>query len=184
MQKLKNKNGNTENQGLSDSTVYIILGLICIIFLPWFYYYFAKVHECIQETTIRRLTDRWCDEVTVKHDSTAISELFCKDGILIGTFFADKRNKDIKVYFDHFANLPNITILAKKYYISKVSDNVFVNTAYITWSWGDEGGDINITSRMTFVYRGMHIFQLHSCVLPSENMHSCVLPSENKNLNF
>ena len=175
MQKLKNKNGNTENQGLSDSTVFIILGLICIIFLPWFYYYFAKVHECIQETTIRRLTDRWCDEVTVKHDSTAISELFCKDGILIGTLSAGKRkNKDIKLYFDHFANLPSITILAKKYYISKVSDNVFINTAYITWSWGAEDGDINITTRMTFVYRGMHIFQLHSCVLPPEN----------KNFNF
>jgi len=114
------------------------------------------------------MTDKWCKEVTVNHDPLAIAQLFCKDGNLVGTVSQKKRTgKDIKLYFDYFANLPNIRILSKKYTISKVAKNIYINTAFIQWQWDDL--DEPITARMTFVFKGKCIFQLHSSALPDVN---------------
>jgi len=117
---------------------------------------------------ISDLTDKWINAVTVNHDPEEISDLFCSDGNLVGTVSQKKRTgRDIKKYFDYFAKLPGIQVVDKKYTISKVTSNVFLNTAFITWKW--DGLDKPITARMTFLYRNNCIFQLHSSALPELN---------------
>jgi hypothetical protein len=117
---------------------------------------------------ISQLTDLWIKEVTVAHNPQAIARLFCPDGNLVGTVSQVKRTgTDIERYFDYFANLPGIKVVAKEYKISPVENNVYVNTAFITWQW--DGLDKPITARMTFLYRDNCIFQLHSSALPELN---------------
>ena len=124
----------------------------------------------LNETDIAELTDNWIKEVTVNHNPENIAKLFCSDGNLVGTVSQVKRKGiDIKLYFDYFANLPGIKVISKKYNISKVTPNVFVNTAFITWYW--DGLKQPITARMTFIFRDKCIFQLHSSVLPEINQN-------------
>ena len=69
---------------------------------------------------------------TKSYDADAIFKLFCQDGNLVGTVSQIKRKgNDIKSYFDYFAKLPEIIVVSKKYNITKVSPNVFLNTAFI-----------------------------------------------------
>ena len=139
--------------------IIIILATIYII-----YNWFNKTTEL----TIEELTDKWIYNVTVKHDPQAIADMFCKDGNLVGTVSQVKRKgTDIKKYFDYFAKLPDIQVLSKKYIISQVKKNVFVNTAFIEWTW--KGLPAPVTARMTFLFRGNCIFQLHSSTLPDVN---------------
>ena len=122
----------------------------------------------ITSQKIAELTDLWINKVTVEHNPTAISKLFCSDGNLVGTVSQIKRKgQDIKRYFDYFAKLPGIKVIFKKYNISKVTSNVYLNTAFITWTW--DGLDEPITARMTFLFRNKCIFQLHSSALPEIN---------------
>ena len=66
----------------------------------------------------------------------AVYKLFCGDGNLIGTVLQVKRTgEDIKKYFDYFSKLPGISVVEKKYNISRVSADVYVNTAFITCKW-------------------------------------------------
>ena len=51
----------------------------------------------------------------------------------------------------------------------KITNNVFVNTAFITWYW--DRLEQPITARMTFIFRDKCIFQLHSSVLPEINQN-------------
>jgi hypothetical protein len=122
----------------------------------------------ISTNEITKLTDAWIKEVTVNHNPDAISKLFCSDGNLVGTVSQVKRRgQDIKKYFDYFAKLPGIQVINKKYNISKITSNVYLNTAFITWSW--DGLEEPITARMTFIFRDKCIFQLHSSALPDLN---------------
>jgi len=122
----------------------------------------------ISTNEITKLTDAWIKEVTVNHNPDAISKLFCSDGNLVGTVSQVKRRgQDIKKYFDYFAKLPGIQVINKKYNISKITSNVYLNTAFITWSW--DGLEEPITARMTFIFHDKCIFQLHSSALPDLN---------------
>ena len=141
----------------------IYLGIVFII-LYALRYYLTRVNEQI----IAEQTDLWIHNVTTLHDSDSIYKLFCSDGNLVGTVSQVKRKGiDIKRYFDYFANLPGLRVINKKYNISKVVSNVYLNTAFITWKW--DALDEPITARMTFLFRGKCIFQLHSSALPDLN---------------
>ena len=144
-----------------------IIFLICVIIIA-IWNPFSGFIAPNNNDNIARLTDNWINEVTVNHDPVAISKLFCPDGNLVGTVSQVKRTgKDIEAYFDYFAKLPGIQVLKRKYNISKVTNNVFINTAFITWSW--DGLPEPVTARMTFIFRDDCIFQLHSSKLPSLN---------------
>jgi len=117
---------------------------------------------------IRDLTDLWVKEVTENNNPTAVYELFCPDGNLVGTVSQiERRGENIRGYFDYFAKLPGVKALSKEYNINKVTEDVHINTAFITWTWDDLKEPI--VARMTFVYRNERIFQLHSSTLPSLN---------------
>ena len=122
----------------------------------------------IDPKEVSNLTDLWIKEVTHNNNPTAIHKLFCSDGNLVGTVSQiERRGLNIKGYFDYFAKLSGVKVLDKTYSISKVTDNVYINTAFITWTWDDL--EEPIVARMTFVYRNKCIFQLHSSALPDLN---------------
>ena len=122
----------------------------------------------IDSTKIEQLTDLWIYNVTKKNDPNAIAGMFCDNGNLVGTVSQIKRQGiDIKKYFDYFAKLPEIKVVDKKYDITEVVPNVYINTALITWSW--KGLDNPIVARMTFLFKNKCIFQLHSSALPDLN---------------
>jgi len=140
----------------------IIVGLLVTAIVVWWYATRMSVE------TISNLTDKWINAVTVNKDPTEIYDLFCSDGNLVGTVSQKKRiGEDIKKYFNYFAKLPDLQVVEKEYNISRVTSNVYLNTAFITWKW--DGLDEPITARMTFLYRDTCIFQLHSSALPDLN---------------
>jgi len=146
----------------------LILLLLSLILAYIIYIIVITNYISISENDISLLTDNWCNSVIIKHDPEAISNLFCPDGNLVGTVSQVKRKGlDIKRYFNYFAKLPNINIIKKEYNISKVTNDVFINTAFITWMW--DGLEKPIVARMTFVFRNKCIFQLHSSALPDLN---------------
>ena len=122
----------------------------------------------MNEETVKQLTNTWIHEVTVNNNPQNIYQLFCSDGSLIGTVSQIIRyGKDIENYFEYFAKLKNIQVIKKEYVVSKVCENVYVNTAFMMWSW--DGLESPITTRMTFIYKNKCIFQLHSSMLPGLN---------------
>ena len=120
------------------------------------------------ENNIANLTDKWINAVTINNDPIEVANMFCSDGSLVGTVSKELRtHNNIKLYFDFFAKLPEIQVISKKYNISKVTSNVYLNTAFITWKW--QGLGEPIVARMTFIFRDNCIFQLHSSSLPELN---------------
>ncbi len=117
--------------------------------------------------TVAALTDRWIDAVVNHNNPALVASLFCPDGNLVGTVSTRIRTGDaIRQYFEFFALLPGIRVLKADYMISQVTNDVFVNTAFVTWAWV---GQDPVVARMTFLFRGDCIFQLHSSVLPEVN---------------
>ena len=142
-----------------------IMGVIVGLIIFMCVYRYAAVPT---SGDISTLTDNWIKAVTVKHCPVTIANMFCPDGSLVGTVSQEKRKgNDIQGYFDYFAKLPNIRVVARQYNISRVTSDVYLNTAFITWMW--EGLEEPIVARMTFVFRGSCIFQLHSSALPDLN---------------
>jgi len=147
--------------------IYLITFIIILILILILKLLYAKIFM-LDKKDIVKLTDNWCNEVAFNKNPKAIYHLFCEDGNLIGTVSQVKRKGiDIKKYFEYFANKPGLKIISKNYNISKVTSNVFINTAFIEWYWN--GLKEPVTARMTFVYRNKCIFQLHSSVLPDVN---------------
>lgn len=139
----------------------ILLITICVI-----YFLFNMFSN--SKTNIENLTNKWINAVTVNNDPKEVANMFCSDGSLVGTVSKEIRNyNNIKLYFDFFAKLPGIKVISREYNISKVTSNVYLNTAFITWSW--DGLYEPIVARMSFIFRDNCIFQLHSSALPELN---------------
>jgi hypothetical protein len=150
----------------------IILGIIGIIINYSMFSNNGNIENLMKmfsgNGNIENLTDQWINAVTINNDPTEVANMFCSDGSLVGTVSREIRTRDdIKRYFDFFAKLPEIEVISKKYNISKVTSNVYLNTAFITWKW--QGLDEPIVARMTFIFRDNCIFQLHSSSLPELN---------------
>jgi uncharacterized protein (TIGR02246 family) len=141
---------------------YIIIFLIVVIIS---YIMFNLINN---DQNIEKLTDNWIEAVTIENNPTKVAELFCSDGSLVGTVSKEIRTKEnIKAYFNFFAKLPGIKVISRNYNVSKISSNIYTNTAFITWNWN--GLKEPIVARMTFIFRGNCIFQLHSSALPELN---------------
>ena len=143
---------------------YTIAALVTVLVALVYFLIFKRTTK----DTVGALTDNWINAVTVNHDPKEIAGLFCKDGNLVGTVSQTiRRGAAIESYFDYFAKLPNIKVVKKEYQIEKVTRDVFLNTAFITWKW--DGLYEPIVARMSFLFRGDCIFQLHSSALPDMN---------------
>ena len=116
---------------------------------------------------MKYLTDKFCNSIT-NNNPKDVSNLFCKDAILLGTVSQKIRinNKLIKEYFEYFANLDGIKVLSKSYRIKKISSNVYVNNAIIKWNWNFSKKPITV--RMTFIFKNDCIYLLHSSEIPKQ----------------
>lgn len=151
---------------LSNYNILIILVIIllCIII----YLLYKNYYSSLTNQDISTLTDKWIYEVTINNNPENIQNLFCKDGSLVGTVSrVIRKGNDIKSYFNFFSKLPGIKVLNREYNIMKITNNVFLNTSFITWSW--DGLKTPIVARMSFIYKDQCIFQLHSSSLPDIN---------------
>lgn len=118
------------------------------------------------ESDITTLTDNWLDDIIVNKDLDKVYKQFCSDSTFIGNVTSIKKSgEDIKNYFDYFIKLPGLNIVKKKYNIMKISDNIYTNTAYITWTWDDINEPLNTKIILTF--KNKCIYQIHSDALPN-----------------
>lgn len=130
------------------------------------------IFDKINENGVAELTNKFLSNVA-DNNPKDVANLFCDDAVLIATVSQIKRTKqDIEKYFNYFANLPNIHAIEKEFNIRKVSNNVYVNNAFVKLSWDNLPEPV--TARMTFIIRGNCIFQLHSSGLPdfNENLYA------------
>jgi type II secretory pathway component GspD/PulD (secretin) len=118
---------------------------------------------------ISSYTDEFIRQVTVLHDSVGVANLFCSYGILWGTVSQIIRQGiDIKLYFDYFVNLDNISVTNKLYFISQIPDSdIWINNALITWTYNYNGTPTTVTARMQFTYDGGCLYELYAAQLPS-----------------
>lgn len=114
---------------------------------------------------IAKMTDRWIECVTKLNDPFAVDKLFCDDGNLVGTVSTTIRTgKSILEYFKWFTSLPNIKVLNRKYSITSITPEVYLNNAWVTWMW--DGLEKPLIARMSFIFRGDCIYSLNSSALP------------------
>lgn len=131
--------------------IFVLVGLFSIF-----------IFDKINENGVTELTNKFFSNV-VNKNSNEIANLFCNDTVLVGSIIG---NKTIKQNIEeHFASLPNITIIEKKFDIKKLSFNVYINNAVIKLSADNLSEPATI--RMTFIIRGNCILQLHSSGLPN-----------------
>ena len=155
------------------------LNMLLIIFASFFLIvlmYYILFMDTLSKKKVMDLTNDWIDDVTVKHDADAAADRFADDGSLFATVSpALRKGCDIVEYFNFFVNVPGIKVLHREYNISKVSNGVWLNSAFVTWKWDglDEDG---LVARMSFLYRNNKIFQLHSSLSPDG--HPALYPPE------
>ncbi len=150
---------------MNSKDYFIIFFLFIIIII--IYYFFIHINNHIKKKKISHLTDKWIDYIVKFRNPKKAAKLFCKDGLLVGTRSHQIRSgKSINEYFEWLSNLPN-DVVNRRYNISKVSNNVYLNTAFITWYNKDEKK--KIITRMSFVFRNDCLFFIHSSFLPQKN---------------
>ena len=104
-----------------------------------------------------------------------VTNLFCKDGILWGTVSRIIRSgyDSINEYFEYFARIPGLRVVSRKYNITRVTDDVFINNAEVDWT--QDGATTPLEARMAFIYKRSRItgdwciFELHSSEMPEVN---------------
>ena len=141
--------------------IFILVGIII-------YTFFLNFENDVNTQRISNLTDKWIENVTIEKNPNKVANMFCSDAKLVATVSKIiRRGFDIEQYFNFFTNLPNIEVLERNYNIQKITENVYINTAFLKWYW--EGLVKPITVRMTFVFRDKCIVQLHASQLPEFN---------------
>lgn len=144
------------------NTFLIIFSFLLIIVLM----YYILFMDTLSKNKVRDLTNDWIYDVTVRHNPDAVADRFADDGSLLATVSPNYRKGcDIVEYFKFFVNVPGIEVLHREYNISKVANGVWLNSAFVTWTWDALNGD-SIVARMSFLYRNNKIFQLHSSISP------------------
>lgn len=123
----------------------------------------------ITKNDIKKLTDKFIDNV-INNNPKSVNNLFCKNSVLLGTLsrkIRTKKNNKIRKYFDYFANKKGIAVKNKKYNIQKIDDNIFMNNAFIKWTWRNQKEPVN--TRMSFIIKNRCLYLLHSSTLPLTN---------------
>ena len=109
---------------------------------------------------IAEFTDEWIQKVAVDNDPQAVEQLFCSDGRFVGTIKKVKIDGDaIENYFEYFAKLPGVKVVSKKYDIQRLTSDVYINNAFVTWAW--DGLEKPVTQRMSFIFRTRRTSDAH-----------------------
>lgn len=144
-------------------------GFLTLILLSLIIYtFYINLEIDVNTQRIANLTDELINNVTIEKNPNKVANMFCSDAKLIATGSKlIRRGIDIELYFNFFANLPHIEVLERNYNIQKITNDVYINTAFLKWYWEGLVKPINV--RMTFIFRNKCIVQLHASQLPEFN---------------
>lgn len=118
------------------------------------------------------VTKKWIYNVTKEKDPSIVYKMFASNAVLVGTVaHVPRKGKDIYRYFEYFCALPKLKVIERKDYVqnltnNKRGDNIIVNTTVMKWDW--DGLENPINARMTFIFKGPEIVQLHSSAFPEK----------------
>ncbi len=133
--------------------------------------------ELVDEATIA-----WMNTVTTYGDtSEQVAELYSDDAVLWGTVSEDLRytNKDIRNYFEYFANIPGLTVKPGSFksvvQVFGKRRNIAISSGYYEFVKPDgHGGITSIPARFTFAYKKQkygnkwEIINHHSSIVPKQ----------------
>ena len=136
----------------------------------------------VEKASIDEATIAWMNTVTTYGDtSQQVAELYSDDAVLWGTVSEDVRftSKDIKSYFDYFANIPGLTVKPGSFksvvQVFGRRRNIAISSGYYEFLKPDgKGGITSIPARFTFAYRRQkygnkwEIINHHSSVIPKQ----------------
>lgn len=146
----------------------IIIAVVSMVILVAVLLYVLSM-DTNTKKQIKHLTNKFLDAVVVHHNPDHAANCFCDDGSLFGTVSQKLRTGcEIVEYFDYFVHIPGIENIRREFNITKVANNVWLNSAFVTWNWTGMVGP-PIVARMSFIFKGNCIYQLHSSVLPEAN---------------
>ena len=136
----------------------------------------------VEKASVDEATIVWMNTVTSYGDtSEQVAELYSSDAVLWGTVSEDVRftKKDIKNYFEYFANIPGLTVKSGSFksvvQIFGKRRNIAISSGYYEFLKPDgKGGMISIPARFTFVYRK----QVYGNKWEIINHHSSILPKQ------
>ena len=136
----------------------------------------------IEKASIDEATIAWMNTVTTYGDtSEQVAELYSNDAVLWGTVSEDIRftSKDIKNYFEYFANVPGLTVKPGSFksvvQVFGKRRNIAISSGYYEFVKPDgRGGITSIPARFTFAYRKQkygnkwEIINHHSSIIPKQ----------------
>lgn len=142
---------------------FVLLLIISLVF-------FSNIENDVNFQKISNITDEWIKNITVRKNPNKVANTFCNNAKLIDLVSKIiRRGVDIEEYFNFFVNLQNIKVLERNYNIQKITNNVYVNTAFLKWYW--DGLVKPVIIRMTFVFKNNCILQLTADELPEFNIN-------------
>lgn len=124
-------------------------------------------------------TRMWLETVTSNKPTAAVetSALYAKDAVLWGTVSEQLRVTpgEILSYFDFFAGLPGLKVVAYQPYVRVWGGDTAINDGYYVFAWrGPDGVEVQKHARFSFVYRRegggksrWKIVDHHSSLLPT-----------------
>ena len=135
-----------------------------------------------EKASVDEATIMWMNTVTKNGDtSEEVSDLYSNDAVLWGTVSEDVRftKKDIKNYFEYFANISGLTIKPGSFksvvQIFGKRRNIAISSGYYEFLKPDgKGGMTSIPGRFTFVYKK----QMYSTKWEIINHHSSIIPKQ------
>tara|TARA_B100000524_G_scaffold347572_1_gene249859 strand:+ start:358 stop:1041 length:684 start_codon:yes stop_codon:yes gene_type:complete len=135
-----------------------------------------------EKSSVDEATIAWMNTVTTYGDtSKEVSELYSDDAVLWGTVSEDIRftSKDIKSYFEYFANIPGLTVKPGSFksvvQVFGKRRNIAISSGYYEFIKPDtRGGFSTIPARFTFAYRK----QKYSNKWEIINHHSSIVPKQ------
>lgn len=150
-----------------------IIGFLVILFLILILFFILKIflniinkiktyRNKIKKNNIIKITDKWF-ELLIKtdKDKDLLYDMFYKKNTII-VKLQDKETikNNIKFFLDYFIKIPKIKILKKEYNISKISDNIYINTVFISWKINNSFNK-NLNLKFIFIFKNNLIFELH-----------------------
>jgi hypothetical protein len=136
------------------------------------------------ENRIKMIGNLFClNKLNGESCSTGGIDDFCAS--LFGTVSNQLRRgrENIENYFEYFANVPGLSARSINdpiFNIQKLSNDVYLNSALITWTWDDGPGSDGmdpLIARMSFIYKyqekPLELNEINYCIV---QLHSSAMP--------
>ena len=147
-----------------------IIGFLIILILIFILIFISRVflniikkiiiyRNKIKTNNIIKITDEWFD-LLIKKDKNLLYNMFFKKNTIIVKLQKETK-KNINYCLEYFIKIPKTKILKREYNISKVSDNVYINTVFTSWEIKNNLYNEILNLKIIFIFKNNLIFELH-----------------------